>query len=208
VGASPTAGGLTAEWITRFTTYNAGKAPGNGHILYAGMESVVGRSPTFFAGDTTRTRLFMTYQQDKSISGSYTKAGLITLHVPAADLAEVPTARTTDQGTLYWATAFTTTTLGGLKGNPEGLYNLTNATTPFDHVVGAGTPRATGGSGSTTGSGTSNGPGNASGSGTGSSSGSTGSGVAATLGTVGRWQPPAWTLQCRPPGCWSCCSPG
>ncbi len=110
---SPTAGGLTAEWITRFTTYNAGKTPGNGHILYAGMESVVGGSPTFFAGDTKRTRLFMTYEQDKSISGSYTKAGLITLHVPAADLAEVPTARTTDQRTLYSATAFTATTLGG-----------------------------------------------------------------------------------------------
>ena len=180
---SPTAGGLTAEWITRFTTYNAGKTPGNGHILYAGMESVVGGPPTFFAGDTKRTRLFMTYEQDKSISGSYTKAGLITLHVPAADLAEIPTARTTDQRTLYSATAFTATTVGGLKGNPEGLFNLTDATTAFDHVVGAGTPRATGGSGSTTGSGTSNGPGNASGSGaasssgTGSSSGSTGSGV-------------------------------
>jgi len=31
-----TAGGTTAAWITRFTTYNAGKTPGNGHILYAG----------------------------------------------------------------------------------------------------------------------------------------------------------------------------
>jgi len=178
---SPTAGGLTAEWITRFTTYNAGKTPGNGHILYAGMESVVGGPPTFFAGDTRRARLFMTYEQDKSVSGSYTKAGLITLHVPAADLAEVPTARSTDQRTLYSTTAFTATTLGGLKGNPEGLFNLTDATAPFNHIVGAGTPRATGGSGSTTGSGTSNSPGQASGpgatgsAGTGSSSGSTGS---------------------------------
>ncbi len=123
----------------------------------------------------------MTYEQDKSISGSYTKAGLITLHVPAADLAEVPTARSTNQRTLYSATAFTATTLGGLKGNPEGLFNLTDATAPFNHIVGAGTPRATGGSGSTTGSGTSNSPGQASGpgatdsAGTGSSSGSTGS---------------------------------
>jgi len=214
---SPTAGGLTAEWITRFTTYNAGKTPGNGHILYAGMESVVGGPPTFFAGDTKRTRLFMTYEQDKSISGSYTKAGLITLHVPAADLAEVPTARSTDQRTLYSATAFTATTLGGLKGNPEGLFNLTDATAPFNHIVGAGTPRATGGSGSTTGSGTSNSPGQASGPGATAARARAAAPAAlaaparaspATLRTVGRWQPPAWTPQCRPPGCWSCCSPG
>ena len=58
------------------------------------MESVLGQPPTFFAGDTKRARLFMTYQQDTPIRGSYTPAGVITLHVPAADLAEAPKAST------------------------------------------------------------------------------------------------------------------
>jgi len=84
------------------------------------MESVLGQPPTFFAGDTKRARLFMTYQQDTPIRGSYTPAGVITLHVPAADLAEAPKASTPAQRTLYSATAFTATTLTSLKGNPEG----------------------------------------------------------------------------------------
>ncbi len=138
-----TAGGTTAEWITRFTTYNAGKTPGNGHILYAGMESVLGQPPTFFAGDTKRARLFMTYQQDTPIRGSYTPAGVITLHVPAADLAEAPKASTPAQRTLYSATAFTATTLASLKGNPEGLFNLTDATTPFNHLLATPRPGST-----------------------------------------------------------------
>jgi len=138
-----TAGGTTAEWITRFTTYNAGKTPGNGHILYAGMESVLGQPPTFFAGDTKRARLFMTYQQDTPIRGSYTPAGVITLHVPAADLAEAPRATTPAQRTLYSATAFTATTLASLKGNPEGLFNLTDATTPFNHLLATPRPSST-----------------------------------------------------------------
>lgn len=134
---SPAAGGTTGEWITRFTTYNAGKTPGNGHILYAGMESVLGQAPTFFAGDTKRARLFMTYQQDKTIAGSYTPNGLITLHVPAGDLAEAATATSPAQRTLYSATAFTATTVGSLLGNPEGLFNMTDATTPFTHLLGS-----------------------------------------------------------------------
>ncbi len=99
------------------------------------MESVLGQPPTFFAGDTKRARLFMTYQQDTPIQGSYTPAGVITLHVPAADLAEAPNASTPAQRTLYSATAFTATTLASLKGNPEGLFNLTDATTPFNHLL-------------------------------------------------------------------------
>jgi len=114
-----TAGGTTADWITRFATYNAGKTPGNGHILYAGMESVLGQPPTFFAGDTKRARLFMTYQQDTPIRGSYTPAGVITLHVPATALAEAPTATTSAQRTLYSATAFTATTLAASKAIPK-----------------------------------------------------------------------------------------
>ena len=161
--------------ITRFTTYNAGKTPGNGHILYAGMESVLGQAPTFFAGDTRRARLFMTYQQEKTIAGSYTPAGLITLHIPAADLAEEPTATTSARRTLYSATAFTATTLGTLKSNPEGLFNLTDATPPFNHLL--GTP-ATG-----NGKGTGNGTGTGTGAGAGTGKG-TGTGTGAGAGTV------------------------
>ncbi len=76
-------------------------------------------SPTFFAGDTKRARLFMTYQQDTPIRGSYTPAGVITLHVPATALAEAPTATTSAQRTLYSATAFTATTLAASKAIPK-----------------------------------------------------------------------------------------
>jgi len=172
---APTAGGTTAEWITRFTTYSAGKTPGNGHILYAGMESVLGQPPTFFAGGTKRARLFMTYQQDTPIRGSYTPAGVITLNVPAAALAEAPKASTPAQRTLYSATAFTATTLANLKGNPEGLFNLTDATTPFNHLL--ATPRP--GSTRTTSGGLATGGGAASGGGAPAGAGAAASGAGA-----------------------------
>lgn len=137
----PTAGGTTGEWITRFTTYNGGATPGNGHIYYLGMESVAGSAPTFFAGDTQRTRLFMTYQQEKPATGTVdAKAGTITVQVPLSTFAGAGGADAVTKGsTLYSVTAFTATTLAPLKGNPEGLFNVVDATSPVDHVVGTST---------------------------------------------------------------------
>jgi len=36
---------------------------------------------------------------------------------------------------LYSATAFTATTVGTLAGNPAGVFNLIDATPPFDYAV-------------------------------------------------------------------------
>lgn len=139
---NPAAGGTTGEWITRFTTYNAGATPGNGHIYYLGMESVAGQAPTFFAGDTKRTRLFMTYQQEIPATGSVdTTAGTVTVKVPLAALAGAGGADALTAGsTLYSATAFTATTAATLKSDPEGLFNLTDATTPVDYTLGQAAP--------------------------------------------------------------------
>jgi hypothetical protein len=128
---SPTAGGSTGEWITRFTTYNPA-TPGNGHIYYAGMESVGGGAPRFFAGDVAPApappaeQISMLFDSATSIQGSV-QGNTITLQLP---YRLIPGAR--PGATLYSATAFTATAAGTLQNNPGGLFNLTDATAPFD----------------------------------------------------------------------------
>jgi hypothetical protein len=140
---NPTAGGTTGTWMTRFTTYNPA-TPGNGHIYYAGMESIAGQAPRFFDGDVAQAlenagaqvQLSMVFDSAKAISGSFKPNGTITLHVPFAD---IPGAKTGQK--IYSATAITATTIGTLSGNPEGVFNLTDSTAPFNHVMGrAATP--------------------------------------------------------------------
>ena len=41
---------------------------------------------------------------------------------------------------LYSAQSFTATTLATLQGNPEGIFNVTDQTTPYDYVVPATVP--------------------------------------------------------------------
>ncbi|HET6818873.1 MAG TPA: hypothetical protein VFH66_16715, partial [Mycobacteriales bacterium] len=130
---SPTAGGLTGEWITRFTTYNP-HTPGNGHIYYAGMESVAGQTPRFFAGDTTappvaQEQVSMLFDSDTAVPGSV-QGNTITIHVPWSAVPAVKKG-----ATLYSAMGFTATTAGSLGGNPAGVFNLTDATVPFDYIV-------------------------------------------------------------------------
>jgi hypothetical protein len=132
---SPTAGGTTGTWITRFTTYNPA-TPGNGHIYYAGMESVLGQAPRFFDGDVAApspagVQVSMVFDSAKAIKGAYNGNGTITLHVPFAD---IPGAKRGEK--LYSATAFTGTLVGTLSGNPAGVINLTDATAPYNHVLG------------------------------------------------------------------------
>src|SRR3954452_1719882 len=130
---SPTAGGLTGDWITRFTTYNP-HTPGNGHIYYAGMESVAGQTPRFFAGDTTappvsQEQVSMLFDSQKAVPGRV-QGSTITIHVPWSAVPAVKKG-----ATLYSATGFTATAIGSLGGNPAGVFNLTDATVPFDYVV-------------------------------------------------------------------------
>jgi hypothetical protein len=131
-------GGPTGEWITRFTTYNA-RTPGNGHIYYAGMESVAGGAPRFFVGDAAaqsqapaQVQLSMVFDSAKTIKGSYSPNGTISLHVP---YTAIPGAK--KGSLLYSVTGLTGQTLATLRGNPVGIINVTDSTMPFDHIAGS-----------------------------------------------------------------------
>ena len=133
---SPTAGGTTGEWITRFTTYNPG-TPGNGHIYYAGMESVGGGAPRFFVGDTAPTpvlgeQISMLFNSSTSVPGQV-QGNTITIRVPYSD---IPAAKSS--GVLYSATAFTATAAGTLANNPAGAFNVIDSTVPFDVALSGG----------------------------------------------------------------------
>jgi hypothetical protein len=130
LSVSPTVGGPVGAWIVRWVQVDP-TMPGNGHVYYAGMQSVNGGTPTFFDGDmscqiaTTHCKYF-TYPGDRTIAGSYVAgSGVITLHVPLADIGS-PAAGTT----LYSAVAFTTTSL--LPLSADAIFNQIDATTPFD----------------------------------------------------------------------------
>jgi hypothetical protein len=130
---SPTLGGATGEWITRFTTYDP-HTPGNGHIYYAGMESVGGGAPRFFAGDTTATQIpaeqvSMLFDSTHAVPGTV-QGGTVTIHVPWSAIGGNKRGRV-----LYSATAFTATTAATLGGNAAGVFNVIDATPPFDYQI-------------------------------------------------------------------------
>ena len=141
LAVSPTVGGPDASWIIRWTYVTPGQT-GNGHIYYAGMDNAGTGTPTFFDGDTSCIPppgnaadhcKYMTFPQTHGLagtSGAYDAAsGVITMKVPLADVGSPPTG-----ATLYSVEAFSATSL-----NPQSsttLFNLTDATSPFDHVIG------------------------------------------------------------------------
>jgi hypothetical protein len=133
-----TLGGTTGEWIMRFTSYDP-HTLGNGHIYYAGMESVAGGKPTFYDGDTTAPKqgvqLSMDFSSGHVTKGRYNpKKGTITIRVPFKDVKGVKR-----HAKLYSVTAFTGTTAASLSTpNPSGVQgeiNQLDATSPFDAVV-------------------------------------------------------------------------
>jgi hypothetical protein len=133
---NPTSGGTTGEWITRFTTYNA-HTQGNGHIYYAGMESVAGGAPRFFVGDTAavpvgQEQISMLFNSATTVPGQV-QGNTITIKVP---YSAIPAAKAS--GKLYSAMGFTATAAGTLANNPAGLFNLTDTTVPFDVALGGG----------------------------------------------------------------------
>ena len=129
---SPSLGGTTGEWITRFTTYDPGHQ-GNGNVYYAGMESVLGGAPRFFAGQPqqgTETKI-AAFDSGTVVPGSYNPAnGTITIEIPFAELGGHGAGTT-----LYSATAFTATTVGSLSGNPVGTFHVVKSLPPFDTVI-------------------------------------------------------------------------
>jgi hypothetical protein len=58
------------------------------------------------------------------------QGGTITLNVPWSAIGGNKRGRV-----LYSATAFTATTVGTLSGNPLGVFNVIDASPPFDYTV-------------------------------------------------------------------------
>ena len=157
--AVPTSsGGPDGSWLIRWTQVTPGTT-GNGDIYYAGMDNNQGAggsgSPTFFTGDTVGVppanaaehTKYLAYPQTHVLSSAQAsydaRTGTITLHIPRADVGNP-----SDGTRLFSATAFTATS--GTPQSASTLFNLTDATTPFELVVGApGTGGATGAAGAT-----------------------------------------------------------
>lgn len=135
---TPAAGGTTGEWIMRFTTCDPDQT-GNGHIYYAGMESVAGGPPRFFAGEPTRVKELTAFNSTNSVSGTYDPhTGTITIHIPFSVIGNHSKPGTE----FYSVTAFTATTVGSLGGQgqatpPVELFNQVDATSPFDYILGS-----------------------------------------------------------------------
>jgi hypothetical protein len=94
--------------------------------------------PTFFDGDTVGVppangaehTKYLSYPQSHRISGSYSAGtGTLTLHIPRSDVGSP-----VDGTPLYSITAFTTTSSS--PQSSASLFNLIDAATPFELVVG------------------------------------------------------------------------
>ena len=84
---------------------------------------------------------YLTYPQTHTLSSSQAsydaKTGVITMHIPLSDVGNPP-----DGTVLYSATAFSATSTAPQSSTT--LFNLTDATTPFELVIGSpGTVGAT-----------------------------------------------------------------
>ena len=162
LAASSAEGGPDASWLLRWTVVRPGTT-GNGDIYYVGMDNNAGAggsgSPTFFAGDTAglppanaaEHTKYMTFPQTHvltSSQASYDKnTGTITFHVPLADIGSPPNGTV-----LYSATGFSATSTA--PQSSTNLFNLIDATTPFELVIGApGTGAGGGRSGASSGNG-------------------------------------------------------
>jgi hypothetical protein len=141
LAAASSVGGPDASWLLRWTVVQPGTT-GNGHIYYAGMDNNQGAGgagqPTFFDGDTApippasaaEHTKYLSYPQTHRISGSYNAAsGTITLHIPRADVGNP-----VDGTPLYSVTAFTATSTSPQSSTT--LFNLIDAASPFDLIVG------------------------------------------------------------------------
>lgn len=143
LAVSPTIGGPDASWMVRWTMVTPGQT-GNGDIFYAGMDNNAGAggsgTPTFFDGNTASVpppnpeehAKYLTYPQTNVLSSSTAsynaKTGVSTMHIPLADVGSSPAGTV-----LYSVTAFSAT--APTPQSSTTLFNLTDATTPFDLTV-------------------------------------------------------------------------
>jgi hypothetical protein len=161
LAASSAEGGPDASWLIRWTVVKPGTT-GNGHIYYVGIDNNGGAGGsgkrTFFAGDTVglppanqaEHTKYMTYPQTHVLSPSQaaydSRTGVITLHVPLSDVGSPPAGTR-----LYSATGFTATSIA--PQSSSNVFNLIDATTPFELTIGAPGTGGRGGGGSGGGSG-------------------------------------------------------
>jgi hypothetical protein len=136
LAVDPSLGGTSGLWVMRFTTYNPA-TPGNGHIYYVAMESMLGQTPRFFTGDVAAPnpaalQISMVFDSATAVRGTQNGAGEIAFHLPYSAVPGLKKGQL-----MYSVTAFTATTTGTLQGNPQVLFNVTDATAPFDHVAGS-----------------------------------------------------------------------
>jgi hypothetical protein len=131
-------GGPDGSWLIRWTLVTPGQT-GNGHIEYVGMDNNSGGPPTFFAGETAgippansaEHTKYLAYPQTHAVPGTIdTRTGTITLHVPLSDVGNPPAGTR-----LYSATAFTATS--ATPQSATTLFNLIDATSPFELIIGA-----------------------------------------------------------------------
>lgn len=132
-----TLGGTDAVWLVRWEVPDPN---GAGHLYFAAMESDGGAAPTFYDGETLTLSdthgKFITYNPARTIAGSFTPAGVVTLNVPVADVGGNPKA------VLYSITALTVTqatssasgsTGSSTSGTSTGpIFNQIDATAAFD----------------------------------------------------------------------------
>jgi hypothetical protein len=144
LAATSALGGPDASWLIRWTVVRPG-ATGNGDIFYAGMDNNAGAGgsgkPSFFAGDTSgippansaEHTKYITYPQTHVLTASQAaydpSTGVITMHIPLSDVGG-PAVGTA----LYSGTAFSATSTAPQSATT--LFNLTDATTPFELVIG------------------------------------------------------------------------
>ncbi len=118
---------------------------GNGHIYYVGMDNNQGTggsgTPTFFDGDTAglppanagEHTKYMTFPKThvlNSTQASYDKStGVITFQIPLSDVGSPGNGVALFSGTAFSATSMTPQSSGT-------LFNLIDATTPFELVIG------------------------------------------------------------------------
>jgi hypothetical protein len=159
LGVKSGVGGADASWILRWTVVTPGST-GNGHIYYVGMDNNAGAGgsgkPTFFDGDTAGVppanpaehTKYMTFPKKHLLNGtqaSYDKnTGVITLQIPLSDVGSPPNGAALFSGTAFSATSTT-------PQSATTLFNLIDATTPFELVIGppgtVGTPPTVAGGG-------------------------------------------------------------
>jgi hypothetical protein len=143
LAAPPTVGGPDASWMIRWTTVVPGQT-GNGDIYYAGMDNNAGvggsGTPSFFDGNTASVppanpeehAKYLTYPQTNVLSSSQASynagTGVITIHIPLSQVGSPPIGTV-----LYSVTAFSATST--TPQSSTNLFNLTDATPPFDMTV-------------------------------------------------------------------------